>query len=55
MGDIDLPIPSQLEAQLAKCRTMRELDFYKPRTKTATVRNVFPKLAIPNNSLLARS
>jgi hypothetical protein len=41
MGDDDkaLPVPPQLEAQLSKCRTMRELDYYKPRTKTAAVRH----------------
>jgi hypothetical protein len=33
-----LPVPAQLEAQLAKCQTVRSAkDFYKPRTKTPQV------------------
>lgn len=40
MGDNKLPVPSQLEKQLEKCKTMRPFDYYKPRTKTPAVRFV---------------
>jgi hypothetical protein len=33
----ELPVPAQLQAQLAKCKTVRGSDYYKPRTKTAEV------------------
>jgi len=33
-----LPVPAQLEAQLDKCKTVRNAaEYYKPRTKTAEV------------------
>ena len=32
-----LPVPPQLEAQLAKCKTVRKSDYYKPRNKTQAV------------------
>jgi hypothetical protein len=36
MTDDSLPVPPQLEAQLDKCKTVRNAAvFYKPRTKTA--------------------
>jgi hypothetical protein len=35
-----LPVPAQLEAQLGKCKTVRQADTYiKDRTKTAKVSN----------------
>jgi hypothetical protein len=38
MGNDDpLPVPAQLEAQLGKCKTVRQPDYYKPRNKTAAV------------------
>jgi hypothetical protein len=33
-----LPVPSQLETQLGKCKTVRSSDFYKSREKTPAVR-----------------
>jgi hypothetical protein len=37
-----LPIPDQLEKQLAKCKSIRDADtYYKSREKTAQVRFVF--------------
>lgn len=34
-----LPVPAQLEAQLDKCKTVRNAaEYYKPRNKTAEVR-----------------
>ena len=37
MGE-SLPVPAQLEAQLDKCKTVRNAaEYYKPRTKTAEV------------------
>jgi hypothetical protein len=39
MADSDvLPVPAALETQLSKCKTVRESDYYKPRTKTPEVR-----------------
>ena len=35
----ELKVPAQLETQLAKCKTVRKLDSYKPRTKSAAVRS----------------
>lgn len=32
-----LKVPAQLETQLAKCKTVRDLKFYKPRTKSEAV------------------
>jgi hypothetical protein len=41
MTDDSLPVPPQLEAQLDKCKTVRNAAvFYKPRTKTAEVRQL---------------
>ena len=38
MGEQPLPVPAQLEAQLDKCKTVRNAaEYYKPRTKTAEV------------------
>lgn len=34
---VELAVPAQLEAQLAKCKTVRKTDYYKPRTKTDAV------------------
>jgi hypothetical protein len=39
MGDDDLPVPAQLEAQLGKCKTVRKAsEYYKSRDKTTEVR-----------------
>lgn len=38
MGETDLPVPAQLETQLAKCKTVRKAaDHYKSREKSVTV------------------
>jgi hypothetical protein len=38
MGDNDLPVPAQLETQLAKCKTVRNAaEYYKSREKSKKV------------------
>ena len=38
---MDLPIPDQLNAQLQKCKTVRDKDYYKSREKTNEVRGLY--------------
>jgi hypothetical protein len=33
-----LPVPAQLEAQLAKCKSVRDSEFHKSREKTPQVK-----------------
>ena len=38
MGEADLPVPAQLETQLAKCKTVRKAaEYYKSREKSSAV------------------
>jgi hypothetical protein len=44
-----LPVPAQLEAQLGKCKSVREATYYKSRVRTAAVRcSLCLMIAIPN-------
>lgn len=41
---MELPVPDQLQVQLGKCKTVRDEEYHKSRSKTAQVRlwnNVF--------------
>jgi hypothetical protein len=41
MGEVDLPVPAQLETQLAKCKTVRKAaEYYKSREKSSAVSSV---------------
>ena len=43
MGEADLPVPTQLETQLAKCKTVRRAaEYYKSREKSSTVSSFCP-------------
>jgi hypothetical protein len=47
MGETDLPVPAQLETQLAKCKTVRKADvYYKSREKSSAVRHHFPDICL---------
>lgn len=35
--NMELPVPDQLQVQLGKCKTIREVDHHKSRTKTPKV------------------
>ena len=47
----DLPVPDQLKVQLGKCKSIRDLDYHKSRTKTAQVRSCMRTLAISSLSI----